>query len=74
MVTHREGAVESCLTSAAELVDKDPYQLTSHILDISRGIGAKNVKLRFTYYLLMLIVLAFVDTSPTLFGLFMAFF
>ena len=58
MVTHREGAVESCLTSAAELVDKDPYQLTSHILDISRGIGAKNVKLRFTYYLLMLIFLS----------------
>jgi hypothetical protein len=44
----REKNVESCQTSAADLVDTDPYQLTSHILDISRGIGAKNVRIKNT--------------------------
>ena len=38
-----DNQVESCQTNAAELFDTDPYQLSSHILDIGRGIGAKNV-------------------------------
>lgn len=36
--------VKSCQTNAARLFESDPHQLSSHILDVTRGIGAKNVE------------------------------
>ena len=46
VMNERAEFVESCQTSAANLVDSDPYQLSSHILDITRGVGAANVKIK----------------------------
>ena len=36
--------LNACQTNAADLYETDPFQLSSHILDITRGVGAKNVK------------------------------